>query len=515
MRRAAFYARVSSPHQAKEETIESQIEALLTYAAQKQYDLPPELRFMDKPGANDSLARPGLDRLRDAAAAGAFQVLLCQNVDRMARNLGAQYLLLCELEQAGVQVIFLNEPDWGQDPQLKLLRNIQGAVAEYERILIQERLRRGRLYRLRHGQAVPSQAPYGYRFQPAALGQPSTWGVVPAEAAIVQQLFAWYNEGRGSLGQLAQKLNAQGTPSPGGKAWSGTTLGRLLRQPAYKGTAYYNRHQTDRSGLGQQRRQGRGLLRCPRYVPRPTEEWIVSHVPALVDEAIWQAAQERLQMQARFARRHSQRTYLLRGLLVCGVCGHTLYGRTQGGVVCYVCAYGRSKCPPGVARHVCAVRGDVVEPLVWQALADLLRDGQRIRLALEAAQTAEGTTPSEVSRWRQRVALLQEQRQRLLDAYQVGRLTLEELTQRQNPLNVELQDLQKQLAAAPGGPPTPISLETFRQRIEQALVAADVETKQEVLRLLIERIVVTDEALTVEHIIPTVSSRLHDTCRDP
>ncbi len=514
MRRAAFYARVSSPHQAKEETIESQIEQLLTYATQKQYDLPPELRFMDKPGANDSLARPGLDRLRDAAAAGAFQVLLCQNVDRMARNLGAQYLLLCELEQVGVQVIFLNEPDWGQDPQLKLLRNIQGAVAEYERILIQERMRRGRLYRLRHGQAVPTQAPYGYRFQPAALGQPSTWVVVPAEAAIVQQLFAWYNEGRGSLGQLAQKLNAQGTPSPEGKAWSGTTLGRLLRQPAYKGTAYYNRRQTDRSGLGQQRRQGRGLLRFPRYVPRPTEEWIASRVPALVDEATWQAAQERLQMQARFARRHSQRTYLLRGLLVCGVCGHTLCGRTQGGVVHYICGHGGSKCPPGVPRHVCAVRGDVVEPVVWQALADMLRDPQRIRVAWEARQTADNTTPSEVSHWQQRSALLQKQRQRLLDAYQIGRLTLEELIQRQNPLDVELQELQKQLAAAPGGPPTPVSLETFRQRIEQALVASDVETKQEVLRLLIERIVVTDEALTVEHIIPTVNSRLHDTCRE-
>jgi site-specific DNA recombinase len=222
MRRAAFYARVSSPHQAKEETIESQIEQLLAYAAQKQYDLPPGLRFMDKPGANDFLVRPGLDRLRDAAAAGAFQVLLCQNVDRIARNLGAQYVLLCELEQVGVEVIFLNEPNWGRDPQLNLLRNIQGAVAEYERILIQERMRRGRLYRLRHGQAVPTQAPYGYRFQPAALGQPSAWVAVPEEA------------------------------------WSGTTLGRLLRQPAYKGIAYYNRRQTERSGLGQQRRPGPG-----------------------------------------------------------------------------------------------------------------------------------------------------------------------------------------------------------------------------------------------------------------
>jgi len=515
MRRVALYARVSSQHQAREETIESQIEQLLAYAVQKQYDIPPELRFVDKPGANDSLARPGLDRLRDAAAAGAFEILLCQNVDRLARNLGAQYVVLSELEQAGVEVIFLNEPNLGKDPQMKLLRNIQGAFAEYERVLIQDRMRRGRLYRLRHGQSVPIQAPYGYRFQSATLAQPSTWIVVSEEAAIVQQVFTWYNEGSWSLGQLAQRLNAQGTPSPEGKAWSGSTLGRLLRQPAYKGTAYYNRRRADPGSIGQHRRLGRGILRFPRYVPRPTADWIVIDVPALVDEATWQAVQERLEMNMRFAQRNSHRTYLLRGLLVCGTCGHTLSGRIWGGIVHYVCQHGGSHCPPGVPRHTCSVRGDIVEPLIWQALAELLRDPQRIRMAWEAIQTAEGTIPSEVSRWQQRLSLLQKQRQRLLDAYQVGLITLEELIKRQNPLDVESKELQKQLDAASRLQPRQISLEVFTQRIEQALTASDVETKQEVLRLLIERIVVTDKALTVEHIIPTVNNgRLHHTCRE-
>jgi hypothetical protein len=103
----------------------------------------------------------------------------------------------------------------------------------------------------------------------------------------------------------------------------------------------------------------------------------------------------------------------------------------------------------------------------------------------------------------------------LLDAYQAGIISLEELIERQNPLDVELRELQKRLADAPQSPPLQISLEAFTQRIEQALAASDVETQQEVLRLLIERIVVTDEALTVEHIVPTVNnSRLHTTCRE-
>jgi site-specific DNA recombinase len=508
MRRVALYARVSSPRQEKEETIESQMEQLLTYARQKQYDIPPELQFIDKPHTGDSLARPGLDQLRDAAAAGAFQVLLCQHIDRPARNLGAQYVVLSELERAGVEVIFLDQPESSNSPQAKLLRNIQGAFAEYERVLIQERMRRGRLYRLRHGQSVPTQAPYGYRCQAR------TWVVVPAEAVVVKQMFVWYNEGDLTLEQLAQQLTGQRTPSPKGKGWRVSTVGRILRQSAYRGLAYYNRHQADYGGVGQRRRQGRGILRFPRYTPRPAEEWIEIRVPPLVDEATWQAVQERLNMNARFAPRNSHRPYLLRGLLVCGTCGYTLQGRTQRQTVYYGCTHGGVHCPPGVPCHTCSVRGDVVEPPIWQALAELLRDPQRIQAAWEALHAEQAATPGEVSRRQQRQTLLRRQRQRLLDAYQVGILTLDELVARQNPPDVELRELQKQLDAVPPAQPTQISPETFTRRIEQALMASDVETQQEVLRLLIERIVVTDEALTVEHVIPTVNnSRLHPTCR--
>jgi site-specific DNA recombinase len=514
MRLAAWYARVSSPRQEKEETIESQVEQLQTYA-QSRYEVPPELQFMDQAVSGEQLARPGLDRLRDAAAAGAFEVLLCAHVDRLARNLGAQYVVLEELEKAGVEVIFLHQPELGQSPQAKLLVNIQGAFAEYERVLLQERMRRGRLYRLRHGHSVPVQAPYGYRFQPARGGQPSVWEVVPAEATVVQQVFAWYQEGGGSLEELAQQLNAQGTPSPAGKRWSASTLGRLLRQPAYQGTAYYNRHQADYRGVGQRRRQGQGVLRCPRYTPRPVEEWVESSVPPLVETAQWEAVQERLAQQTRFAQRNNRHPYLLRSLLVCGVCDHTLQGRTQRGVVYYTCTHGGRQRPAGVPRHTCSVRGDVIESRVWHALGELLRDPQRIWEAWEALHAETGTRPEEAQRWQQRQTLLRQQRQRLLDAYQAGLLSLEELIERQNPLDRELGALQKQLAAAPPSQPRVLALEAFTQRIEQALTAAEIEMQQEVLRLLIERIVVTDEALMVEHVVPIVNhSRLHPTCRD-
>lgn len=515
MSRVALYARVSSPRQEKEETIESQLELLLHYAATNRLDVAPELRFVDKAVSGDTLVRPALERLRDAAASGSFQVLLCAQVDRLARNLGAQYVLFNELAQAGVEVRFLQQPDLGNSAQAKLLRNVQGVFAEYERVLIQERMRRGRLYRLRHAQSVPAAAPYGYRFVPASSSAPSRWQVLADEAVVVQELYACYNAGQVSLGQLAQQLNAQGTPSPAGQRWNASTLGRLLRQAAYKGEALYNRHETEQQSVGQLRRNGHGRLRRPRSKARPAAEWIVCAVPALVDEPTWQLAQERLALNARFSPRNSQRPYLLRGLLVCGRCGYSLQGRTRHGRVYYSCTHGGVGRAADSAAHSCSVRADVVEALVWQALRGLLAEPAQLLAAWQQLQAEVSNAAGAGSGWPQRLEQLRQQRSRLLDAYQVGLLSLEELTKRQNPLEQELGELERQTARSPRQQAEVLDLALFKARIEAALNAAEDETKQEVMRLLIERIVVTDEALTVEHIVPTVNDgRLRSACRE-
>ncbi len=513
MRRAAIYARVSTRQQEQDATIESQVAQLVSYAQQQEYELRSEHHFIDQAISGKYLARAGLDRLRDAALISEFEVVLCLSPDRLARRLGAQQVVLDELKRQGIEVIFLNQPSLDDSPQAQLLLNIQGAFAEYERLVISERLRRGKLYRLRQGLAVPSQAPYGYRYQSAQSGQISRWVVVEAEAIIVKQMFECYTQENITVSQIARQLNQQGVPSPQGKRWNGSTVGRMLRQSAYRGLVYYNHHQNDESSVGQVRRQGQGRMKLPRRVPRPVEDWIEIQVTPLVDEALWQAAQEQLDMNRRLAKRNSKHSYLLRGLLVCDICGHTLQGRTQNGQVYYFCPFGGHKHPPGVNRHTCSLRGAVAEPLVWQALEELLRDPQRIQAAWQAMQPEQQIGPPQFRHWQQRQITLQKQRQRLLDAYQASVISLDELIERQNPIEVELRELKKRLAETTQATPLEISLDIFTQWIQRALAAVDVETQQEVLRLLIERIVVTDEALTVEHIVPTVNnnSRLYPT----
>ena len=103
-----------------------------------------------------SLNRPGLDTLRDAPAGcgGDGRVrgaLLVTAPDRLARKYVHQVLLLEELQGRGCRVEFMERP-MSHDPNDQLLLQIRGAVAEYERTLIVERMRRGRLAKLRAGQ---------------------------------------------------------------------------------------------------------------------------------------------------------------------------------------------------------------------------------------------------------------------------------------------------------------------------------------------------------------------------
>src|SRR5215467_3695432 len=148
--RVGIYARVSGDQQEKEDTIASQLEALTQRMANDAVECEPELRFVDDGYSGYTLARPGLERLRDQAAAGAIDRLYVFDPDRFSRKYAYQVLLLEELARCGVEVIFLRNPV-GRGPEADLLLQVQGMIAEYERAKIMERCRRGKQHAARGG----------------------------------------------------------------------------------------------------------------------------------------------------------------------------------------------------------------------------------------------------------------------------------------------------------------------------------------------------------------------------
>jgi site-specific DNA recombinase len=107
--------------------------------------------YRDEGLSGSRLDRPGLDRLRDAARDGAVEVIGVLSPDRLARKYAYQVLLLEEFRRVGRTVVFLHHPI-SDDPNDQL--QIQGAIAEYERAVLAERFRRGKLQRARAGQVI-------------------------------------------------------------------------------------------------------------------------------------------------------------------------------------------------------------------------------------------------------------------------------------------------------------------------------------------------------------------------
>ena len=133
--RVGNYARVSGDKQAKDDTIASQLEAIRERVASDGLECEPELCFVDDGYSGDILARPGLERLRDQAAAGVIDRLYILDPDRISRKYAYQVLILEELTRCGVEVVFLRNPP-GRGPEENLLLQVQGMIAEYERAKI-------------------------------------------------------------------------------------------------------------------------------------------------------------------------------------------------------------------------------------------------------------------------------------------------------------------------------------------------------------------------------------------
>ncbi len=239
----ALYARVSSEQQAEAKTIESQLAEIRTRIVADGFELTTVLEFVDDGYSGSTLVRPALERLRDVAAAGGMDRLYVHCPDRFARHYAYQVLLLEELTQCGVEVIFLNRP-LGQTPEDQLLLQVQGVIAEYERAKFLERSRRGKRHAAQEGRVgILCHAPYGYRYvNKQEGGGEARFEIVFDEARVVQQVFTWVGQERCTINEVCRRLHQSGIRTQTGKVhWDHKTIWDMLKNPAYKGEAAFGK----------------------------------------------------------------------------------------------------------------------------------------------------------------------------------------------------------------------------------------------------------------------------------
>ena len=499
--RVALYARVSTQRQAQADGVAQQLDRLQAHAASQGWTVVAENIFRDDGYSGASLKRPGLERLRDRAALRHLDRVLITAPDRLARHYVHQVLLLEEITATGCQVEFLDRP-MSQDPHDQLLLQIRGAVAEYERSLIAERMRRGRLRKLQAGLLLPwTRPPYGYRVDPDRPRDPAGVRCDEAEAAAVAEMFAWYGEEGRSLYGLAQKLLSDAIPPPRVKGrWNVTTLRGILTNPVYTGEVFAGRIQT-----------------APRRL-QAREEWIpVASIPTIVSQESFDRVQAKLAQNRQFARRNNTaHPYLLRALVSCGVCGLSCLGRCLPAGHRYYCCRGKlspvnshrdTPCP---SRFIPASQ---VEALVWEDLRQLLTDPEAIRHALERAHGGHWL-PQELRARRETLRRGQvsvaQQIERLTEVYLAGVVGLDEyrrrrgdLEQRQQALAAQEQQLAAQTERQADIARLGLSLEEFSRRIRQGLDQATWEQRRQLIEWLVTRVIVTNGEVEIRYVIPT------------
>ena len=244
MTATAIYARVSSARQAKDQTIGSQLSALREHAATSRLEVPEGWVFADEGHSGATLARPGLEALRDLAAQGCLDAVLVYSPDRLARKFAYQALLIEELARCGTRVEFVKGPR-GDSPEDQLLVQFQGMFAEYEKAQLMERYRRGKAWRAKSGSVnVLSGAPFGYRYVRKTPESGARYEVVPHEAALVAEMFRRYADDGAAIAGLRRWLTAEGVRTRTGKErWDRSVIWGMLRNPAYAGTAVFGKTQ--------------------------------------------------------------------------------------------------------------------------------------------------------------------------------------------------------------------------------------------------------------------------------
>jgi len=522
MTSAAIYARVSSARQKKDETIGSQTAALRAHAADNRLEVPEEWVFEDDGHCGATLVRPALEQLRDLAAQGCLDVILCYSPDRLVRKFAYQALLLEEFARAGVRVEFVKNGARGDSPEDQLLVQFQGMFAEYEKAQLMERYRRGKAHRARTGSVnVLSGAPFGYRYVRKTDLAGAAYEINQGEAALVAEMFRRYADEAASIAGLARWLTGQGVPTRAGKGrWDRSVIWGMLRNPAYAGTAVFGKTMVlqEPAGLNRVARlQGRSTPRAVKTAGRPRGEWTGIAVPALVDQDTFARVQQRLEDNKRYAARNTKVPSLLQGLAACTACGYGYYRtstRTTNKKIYYYRCLGSDDYRYEGGR-VCRnqpVRADYLDTVVWDHITGLLADPALIRAEigkrLQAARTSDPVT-SQRNRLEAALAKATASITTMIEALSEQLITIDELRAKMPHLRAREQNLRNQIdaldtQAADRDAYLKLAgdIDGFLARLRGSTATASTEERQNVLRLLVKDVLIGPEKITIRHRIP-------------
>ena len=353
-------------------------------------------------------------------------MILVWKYSRFARNQEESIVYKTMLRKnCNVDVISISEP-LVEGPFGSLIERIIEWMDEYYVIRLSGEVTRGMTENALRGN-YQARPPLGYRIE--HKGEPPA--VVPEEAAIVRMIFQKYVHDRLSLLEICRQLNALGLKTSRNKEFEKRSLTYILQNVSYTGKVRWNRTENETNRV------------------KPEEEWIIAQgkQPAIISEALFEAAQERMKREyaPKYRKPSAAVTHWLGGLLKCSTCGRTLstsrqvdkrYGRTYYHFQCY-----------GYLKGKCSVSHGISEKKIVPDILDAIRrvlDTQEIEF--EVKQTVAPDHQSEYDLLSHALGKISQKEERIRQAYRDGIDSLEEYKENKEILQREREELEQRLA---------------------------------------------------------------------
>ncbi|OYX37162.1 hypothetical protein B7Z00_03740 [Candidatus Saccharibacteria bacterium 32-50-10] len=283
MKQVAIYMRVSTEGQEDEQTIENQYIELVKKIEEDGNVLLSDCEYKDDGWTGTILERPDLDRLRaEAKNTKNFDILYIFDRGRLAREYWMQEVVIQELQRLGVETISLYDLN-PTNASERVMAGMQGLFHEYERVKITERMRIGKMRKVKENKKLLGYTPkYGYDYMPRIKGGTKYW--------------------------IREELHRLNISPPKGKSesWSLGTLDRVPTDTTYMGIHYYNKTESVEPTNPLKHKEYRRYKKGSRKA-RPKNEWLPIKVPAIIEPEFFDKVQQQLARNKRINKRNNKK----------------------------------------------------------------------------------------------------------------------------------------------------------------------------------------------------------------
>ena len=418
--RVVLYVRVSSKEQVDGYSIGEQIERLEKYADAMEWDIVKT--FVDPGYSGGNTDRPGLKEMIKEIEKGGIDKVVVYKLDRLSRSqLDTLYLIEKVFLANNTDFVSMSENFDTSTPFGRAMIGILAVFAQLEREQIKERTMIGKEARAKEGKwGGGSTVPIGYEYNIAK----DLLEINEYEAMQVRELFDLFLTGM-PLRTIETLFREKGYSHKHG-VWDSKAMRRVLQNKTYLG--YIRYHDT---------------------------YYEAEHTP-IISEETFNRAQELLQQRAEqykeFYRKPGARTTYLGGILHCKHCGgkytKTMGGSTKYGKIYYYVCYSRSKKVKKMIKDPNCKnknwRMEVLDEIVLNEIKKLAIDPEYIH-ALKEATPVETEEPDKIKIIQDEITSIDEQISRFMDLYGIGKFTIEQVSQKIDPLNDKRSALEKEL----------------------------------------------------------------------